>query len=91
MVKRMKAVTFRFVSIKSFRWIGIYDSTNPAKFYGRTLLKYMANSFTGSIALFAFWRRFRIHFPKVLVGFGGENAKQSQKVDNKIKTKMIFG
>ena len=29
----------------------------------------MANSFTGSITLFAFWRRFHIRFPKVLVGW----------------------
>ena len=97
----MKAVRFRFVSIKNFRWIGIYVFRMftipliydffPKPFYRRTLVKYMANSFTKSIALFAFWRRFHIHFPKVLVGFGGENAKQGQKVDNKIKTKMIFG
>ena len=27
------------------------------------------NSFTRSITLFAFWRRFNIHFPKALVGW----------------------
>ena len=77
MVKRMKAVRFRFVSKKSFRWIGIYVFRTftippirlwlfPKRFYGRTLLKYMANSFTGSITLFAFWRRFNFRFPKGL-------------------------
>ena len=75
----MKAVRFRFVSIKNFRWIGIYvfrTFTIPPiydfsqkNFDGRTLVKYMANSFTGSLALFAFWRRFNIHFPKALVGW----------------------
>ena len=29
----------------------------------------MANGFIRSIALFAFWRRFNIHFPKALVGW----------------------
>ena len=29
----------------------------------------MATSFTGSITLFAFWRRFNIRFPKALVGW----------------------
>ena len=75
----MKSVRFRFVSIKKFRWIGIYvfrTFTIPTiyyfsqtKFDGRTLVKYMANSFTGSITLFTFWRRFNIHFPKALVGW----------------------
>ena len=75
----MKAVRFRFVSIKNFRWIGIYvfrTFTIPPiyyfsqkKFDGRTLVKYMANSFTESITLFTFWRRFNIHFPKALVGW----------------------
>ena len=75
----MKSVRFRFVSIKNFRWIGIYVfrtfTISPIyyfsqkKFDGRTLVKYMANSFTGSITLFTFWRRFNIHFPKALVGW----------------------
>ena len=29
----------------------------------------MANSFTGSLTLFSFWRRFNLHFPKALVGW----------------------
>ena len=51
MVKSMKAVRFRFVSIKNFRWIGIYvfrTFTIPPiydffskKFGGRTLVKYI--------------------------------------------------
>ena len=59
----MKAVRFRFVSIENFRWIGIYvfrTFTIPQiydffaeNFYRRTLVKYMANSFTRSITLFA--------------------------------------
>ena len=71
-------IRFRSVFIKNFRWIGIYvfrSFTIPPiyyfpqkKFDGRTLVKYMANSFTGSITLFAFWRRFNIHFPKALIG-----------------------
>ena len=75
----MKAVRFRFVSIKNFRWIGIYVFRTftippiydffPKTFYRRTLVKHMANSFTRSITLFAFWRRFNIHFPKALVGW----------------------
>ena len=138
MVKSMKAVKFRVVSIKNFRWIGIYvfrtftippiydflpkniacskrsdsgeqcevKNLSPSLAFiffallftshrsplsesleqatknidGRTLVKYMANSFTRSITLFAFWRRFNIHFPKALVGwrnivdeFGTEN------------------
>ena len=77
----MKAVRFRFVSIKNFRWIGIYVFRTftippimliydffPKTFYRRTLVKYMANSFTRSITLFAFWRRFNIHFPMALIG-----------------------
>ena len=51
----------------------VYDFTNlrlfPKNFDGRTLVKYTANSFTVSITLFAFWRRFNIHFPKALVGW----------------------
>ena len=64
MVKSMKAVRFRFVSIKNFRWIGIYVFRTftippiydffPKTFYRRTLVKQMANSFTRSITLFAF-------------------------------------
>ena len=79
MVKSMKAVRFRFVSIKNFRWIGIYvfrTFTIPPiydfslrNFDGRTVVKYMANSFTRSVTLFVFWRRFNIHFPKALVGW----------------------
>ena len=39
-------------------------------FDGGTLVKYMANSFTGSLTMFAFWRRFNIHFPRCwLVGW----------------------
>ena len=79
MVKSMKAVRFRFVSIKNFCWNGIcvfrtfsippiYDFF-PENFDRRTLVKYMAHSFTVSITLFAFWRRFNIHFPKALVGW----------------------
>ena len=74
MVKSMKAVRFRFVSTKNLRWIGIYVFRTftispiydfyPKTFYRRTLVKYMANSFTRSITLFAFRRRFNIHFPK---------------------------
>ena len=74
----MKAVRFRFVSIKNFRWIGIYVfgtftsppiyDFSPTNFDDRTFVKYMANSFTGSLTLFAFWRRFNIYFPKALVG-----------------------
>ena len=78
MGKSMKAVRFRFVSIKNFPWNGIcvfktftippiYDFVRK-NFQGRTLVKYMANSFTVSITLFAFWRRFNIHFPRALVG-----------------------
>ena len=37
-------------------------------FDGGTLVKYMANSFTESLTLFAFWRRFNIYLPKALVG-----------------------
>ena len=38
-------------------------------FYRRTLVKYMANSFTRRITLSTFWRRFNIHFPKALAGW----------------------
>ena len=75
----MKSVRFRFVFIKNFRWIGIYvlrTFTIPPIYYfsqknfdDRTFVKYMANSFTGNITLFAFWRRFNIHLPKALVGW----------------------
>ena len=76
MVKSMKAVRFRFVSKKNFDWIGIYVFRTftipliydffPKNFDGRTLVKYMANSFTGSITLFAFWRRFNISFSRLV-------------------------
>ena len=74
MVKSMKAFRFRFVSMiriyvfRTFTMPPIYDFL-PKNFDGRTLVKYMANSFTRSITLFALWRRFNIHFPKALVGW----------------------
>ena len=67
------------MSIKNFRWIGIYVFRMftippiydflPNNIDGRTLVKYMANSFTRSVTLFAFWITFNIHFPKALVGW----------------------
>ena len=74
----MKAVRFRFVSkelqffeIHVFRTFTIPQiyAFFPKNFDGRTLVKYMANSFTRSITLFAFWRRFNIHFTKALDGW----------------------
>ena len=37
MVKSMKAVRFRFVSIKNFRWIGIYVRGTQRKYSSKPL------------------------------------------------------
>ena len=58
----------RIYVFRTFTMPPIYDFF-PKNFDGRTLVKYMANSFTRSITLFAFWRRFNIHFLKALVGW----------------------
>ena len=60
-------------------------------FYRRTLVKHMANSFTRSITLFAFWRRINIHIPKALVGRKNIVDEFELSFNGDFEWKLIYG